>query len=122
MRHARRLARQQRLGVQAEGQRAGREAADEDLLMETVLDAGAEDFKTDEHGYEVLTDSAHFEAVLKAIEAKGIKPAAAEVTWIATMTVPLSPGKAAEEVTRLLDILEEHDDVKDVHSNAEFPE
>jgi transcriptional/translational regulatory protein YebC/TACO1 len=38
------------------------------------------------------------------------------------MTVPLSSGKAVEEVTRLLDILEEHDDVKDVHSNAEFPE
>jgi YebC/PmpR family DNA-binding regulatory protein len=98
-----------------------REAADEDLLMETVLDAGAEDFKTDEHGYEVLTDSAHFEAVLKAIEAKGIKPVAAEVTWLPTLTVPLADAKAAEEVTRLLDLLEDHDDVKDVHSNAELP-
>ena len=99
-----------------------REGADEDLLMETVLDAGAEDFKTDEHGYEVLTDAAHFEAVLKAVEAKGIKPVAAEVTWLPTLTVPLPDARAAEEVTRLLDLLEDHDDVKEVHSNAELPE
>ncbi len=99
-----------------------REAAGEDALMETVLEAGAEDFKTDTQGYEVLTDPGGFEAVHKAIEAKGIKPVAAEVTWIPTLTVPVSPGKAAEEVNRLLEILEEHDDVKDVHSNAEFAE
>lgn len=97
-----------------------RDAAGEDTLMEAALDAGAEDFKTDPQGYEVLTDPGRFEAVDKAIEAKGIKPAAAEVTWIPTLIVPVSPGKAAEEVNRLLDILEEHDDVKDVHSNAEF--
>ena len=99
-----------------------REAAEEDALMEAALEAGAEDFKTAPEGYEVLTDPARFEAVHKAIEARGIKPAAAEVTWVPSMTVPLSAGKAAEEVTRLLDLLEDHDDVKDVHSNAEFPE
>jgi YebC/PmpR family DNA-binding regulatory protein len=99
-----------------------REAAEEDALMETVLEAGADDFKAEPEGYEVLTDAGHFEAVHKAIEAKGIKPAAAEVTWVPNLTVPLTPGKAAEEVTRLLDLLEDHDDVKDVHSNAEFPE
>jgi YebC/PmpR family DNA-binding regulatory protein len=99
-----------------------REAAEEDPLMEAALEAGAEDFKTDPQGYEILTEAGRFEAVHKAIEGKGIKPAAAEVTWVPSMTVPLSAGKAVEEVTRLLDILEEHDDVKDVHSNAEFPE
>src|ERR1039458_10368550 len=57
-----------------------REAAGEDALMETVLEAGAEDFKTDPQGYEILTDPARFEAVHKAIEAKAIKPSAAEVT------------------------------------------
>jgi transcriptional/translational regulatory protein YebC/TACO1 len=90
--------------------------------MEAALEAGAEDFKTDPQGYEILTEAGRFEAVHKAIEGKGIKPAAAEVTWVPSITVPLSAGKAVEEVTRLLDILEEHDDVKDVHSNAEFPE
>jgi YebC/PmpR family DNA-binding regulatory protein len=99
-----------------------REASEEDPLMEAVLEAGAEDFKTDPNGYEILTDSAHFEAVHKAIEAKGIKPAAAEVTWLSSLTVPVATGKAVEEVTRLLDLLEDHDDVKDVHSNADFPE
>ena len=99
-----------------------REAAEEDPLMEAVLEAGAEDFRTDPQGYEILTEAGRFEAVHKAIEDKGIKPAAAEVTWVPSITVPLPSGKAVEEVTRLLDILEEHDDVKDVHSNAEFPE
>ena len=99
-----------------------REASEEDPLMEAVLEAGAEDFKTAPEGYEILTEPGRFEAVHKAVEAKGIKPAAAEVTWVPTMTIPLSSGKAADEVTRLLDILEEHDDVKDVHSNAEFPD
>jgi transcriptional/translational regulatory protein YebC/TACO1 len=86
-----------------------------------VLDAGAEDFKTETEDYEVLTDPAHFEAVHKAIEAKGIKPAAAEVTWLPSVTIPLQGAKAVEEVSRLLDLLEDHDDVKEVHSNAEFP-
>ncbi len=99
-----------------------REAAEEDALMETALEAGAEDFKTEPEGFEILTSPAQFEAVHKAVEAKGIKPAAAEVTWLPTQTVPVSAGKAEEEVNRLLDLLEDHDDVKDVHSNAEFAE
>ncbi len=99
-----------------------REAANEDQLMEAALEAGAEDFKTDAHGYEIVTDPGHFEGVNKAVEAKGIKPAAAEVTWIPSITVPLQNPRATEDVNRLLDVLEEHDDVKDVHSNAEFPE
>jgi YebC/PmpR family DNA-binding regulatory protein len=99
-----------------------RENAGEDALMEIVLEAGAEDFKTDADGYEVLTDPAHFEAVHKAIEAKGIKAAGAEVTWLPVITVPLKDSKLVEETTRLIDLLEEHEDVKEVHSNAEFPE
>jgi YebC/PmpR family DNA-binding regulatory protein len=99
-----------------------RENAAEDALMEIALDAGAEDFKADADGYEVLTDAAHFEAVHKAIEAKGIKAAGAEVTWLPVITAPLQNPKAVEEITRLIDILEEHEDVKEVHSNAEFPQ
>jgi YebC/PmpR family DNA-binding regulatory protein len=99
-----------------------REAADEDQLMEVALDAGAEDFKADAQGYEIVTDPGHFEAVDKAVESKGIKPAAAEVTWLPSITVPLADQKAVSDLNRLLDLLEEHDDVKDIHSNAEFPE
>ena len=99
-----------------------REAVAEDTLMEAALEAGAEDFKTDAAGYEVVTEPGQFEAVHKAIEAKGIKPAAAEVTWLPVLTVPLQDAKSAEETNKLIDILEEHDDVKEVYSNAEFPE
>ena len=98
-----------------------KENATEDALMELALEAGAEDFKTDEHGYEILTDPAHFEPVHKVIEGKGIKPAGAEVTWLPLITVPLSGGDA-EAVKKLMDLLEDHDDVKDLYSNAEFAE
>jgi YebC/PmpR family DNA-binding regulatory protein len=98
-----------------------REAAGEDQLMELALEAGAEDFRSDEEGFEILTDPTRLETVHKAVEAKGIKAAGAEVTWLPVSTVPLSDTKAAEETSRLIDLLEEHDDVKDVYSNAEFP-
>jgi YebC/PmpR family DNA-binding regulatory protein len=98
-----------------------RESATEDVLMEAALEAGAEDFKTDDAGYEVLTEPGQFEPVHKAIEGKGIKPAAAEVTWLPVITVPLADARAVEDTNKLIDILEEHDDVKEVHSNAEFP-
>ena len=68
-----------------------------------------------------MTDPGHFEVVHKAIEAKGIKAAGAEVTWLPVLTVPLSDAGVAEETSRLIELLEEHDDVKDVYSNAEFP-
>ena len=99
-----------------------RESAVEDLLMEAALEAGAEDFKTDANGYEIVTEPGQFETVHKAVESKGIKAAAAEVTWLPVLTVPLQDAKAVEDTNRLLDILEEHDDVKEVYSNAEFPE
>jgi YebC/PmpR family DNA-binding regulatory protein len=99
-----------------------REAANEDALMEVALEAGAEDFKPEPEGYEVLTEPAHFEAVHKAIEAKGIKCDAAGVTYLPTMTVPLSDPGAAAGVNKLIELLEDHDDVKDVYANAEFPQ
>jgi YebC/PmpR family DNA-binding regulatory protein len=98
-----------------------KEDANEDSLMELALDAGAEDFKVDPDGFEIITDPAHFEAVHKQIETKGIKVEAASVTELPTVTVPLS-GEAAAAVSRLLESLEDHDDVKEVYSNGEFPD
>jgi YebC/PmpR family DNA-binding regulatory protein len=98
-----------------------REAANEDQLMELALEAGAEDFKAEPEGYEILTDPAHFEAVHKQLEAKGIKYASAEITSLPDISVPLSEPVAVAAVTRLLEALEDHDDVKEVYSNAEFP-
>jgi YebC/PmpR family DNA-binding regulatory protein len=99
-----------------------RESANEDQLMEIALEAGAEDFKAEPEGYEVLTDPAHFEAVHKQIEAKGIKCASAEVTYLPTLTVPLTDPQAVSAVGKLTDLLEEHEDVKELYSNAEFPD
>jgi YebC/PmpR family DNA-binding regulatory protein len=99
-----------------------REAANEDQLMEVALEAGAEDFKAEPQGYEIITEPAQFEAVHKQIEAKGIKPAAAEVTALPSVTVPLQEPAAVAAVSRLVDALEDHDDVKEVYSNADFPD
>src|SRR5438270_3426875 len=80
-----------------------REAASEDQLMEAALEAGADDFKAEPQGFEVLTEPGHFEAVHKQIEAKGVKPAVAEVTYVPTVTVALSDPASATAVNRLID-------------------
>jgi YebC/PmpR family DNA-binding regulatory protein len=98
-----------------------REAANEDQLMEVALEAGAEDFKADEQGYEILTEPGNFEAVHKQVEARGIKPAVAEITSLPAITVPLAAEQAVA-VNKLIEALEEDEDVKDVYSNAEFPD
>lgn len=99
-----------------------REAAGEDQVMEAALEAGAEDFKTEPQGYEILTEPAHFEAVHKQIEAKGIRMDSAGVTEVASVTVALQDELKIAAVNRLIDALEDHDDVKEVYSNAEYPE
>jgi YebC/PmpR family DNA-binding regulatory protein len=99
-----------------------RGAANEDQLMELALEAGAEDFKAEPQGFEILTEPAQFEPVHKQVEAKGIKPVVAEITELPSVTVPLEGEPAISAVNRLLDALEDHDDVKEVYSNAEFPE
>src|SRR6266567_3701410 len=99
-----------------------RGATTEDLLMEVALEAGAEDFKAEPQGYEVLTEPAKFEAVHKQLEAKGIKAEVAEVTELPTVTVPLQNDQAVSAINKLIDALEDHDDVKEVYSNAEFPD
>ncbi|HLZ54020.1 MAG TPA: YebC/PmpR family DNA-binding transcriptional regulator [Verrucomicrobiae bacterium] len=98
-----------------------REAAGEDQLMELALEAGAEDFKVEPQGYEILTEPGNFEAVHKQVEAKGIKCEAAEITSLPTLLVPLTSEADIAAVNRLIEALEEHDDVKEVVSNADFP-
>lgn len=96
-----------------------REAANEDQLMEIALEAGAEDFRAEPQGYEIITAPAQFEPVYKQLEAKSIKTEVAGVTELPNVTVPVS-AEAAPAVNRLLEALEDHDDVKEVYSNAEF--
>ncbi len=97
-----------------------RDNANEDELMELALEAGAEDFKSEQEGYEVLTAPEDFEAVHKAIEEKGIAMETAEITALPEMTAPVSSEDELEKVNKLVDLLEDHDDVQSVYSNAEL--
>jgi YebC/PmpR family DNA-binding regulatory protein len=93
---------------------------DEDKLMEVALDAGAEDVVTGDDGaIEVLTAPPDFEAVKAAIEAAGFKPEIAEVTMRAENTVEVA-GDDATRMQKLLDVIEDLDDVQDVYHNAEL--
>lgn len=94
----------------------------EDQVMEVALEAGAEDVIADEDGaIEVLTAPGDFETVKNALEAAGLKAEVAEVTMRAENTVELT-GEDAERMQKLLDILEDLDDVQDVFHNAEISE
>jgi YebC/PmpR family DNA-binding regulatory protein len=91
---------------------------DEDKVMEVALEAGAEDVLTDEDGaIEVLTAVADFETVKNALEAAGLKPEIAEVTMRAENTIELA-GEEGAKMQKLLDVLEDLDDVQDVFHNA----
>ncbi len=94
----------------------------EDKVMEVALEAGAEDVLTDEDGaIEVLTPPPEFEAVKNALEAAGLKPELAEVTFRPENTIPLT-GEDAARMQKLLDVLEDLDDTQAVFHNAEISE
>jgi YebC/PmpR family DNA-binding regulatory protein len=92
---------------------------DEDRLIEVALDAGALDVKDAGKDFEVTTDPANFEAVKKAIEEAGFKYNYAEVTMIPQSTVRLS-GKEAEQMLKLMEGLEDSDDVQKVYANFDI--
>jgi len=94
----------------------------EDKVMEVALDAGAEDvIAGDDGSIEVLTPPTEFEAVKIALESAGLKPEIAEVTMRAENPIELG-GEDAQRMQKLLDVLEELDDVQDVYHNAEMAE
>lgn len=91
---------------------------DEDNLMLQALEAGAEDFKTSDDAYEITTAPDDLTAVKEALENSGVAIAYAEVTRLPLNMVKLA-GQEAEQMFKLLDALEEHDDVQNVFSNFE---
>jgi YebC/PmpR family DNA-binding regulatory protein len=95
--------------------------ADEDRVMETAIEAGADDVRDDESLIEIITDPGDFEAVHAAIKDQSIECVAAEVTMLPQTTVDLS-GKEAEQMVRLMDGLEDCDDVQKVYTNADIPD
>jgi YebC/PmpR family DNA-binding regulatory protein len=95
--------------------------ADEEKLMAAVLDAGADDLQDDDDNWEVLSSPEAFPKVNEAVKALGIEPATAQVSMIPQNYVKLE-GKPATQMVRLMDALEDHDDVQHVWSNFDIEE
>ncbi|MCL4474576.1 MAG: YebC/PmpR family DNA-binding transcriptional regulator [Actinobacteria bacterium] len=96
-------------------------ATDEDTLMTVAIDAGAEDVTQDENIYEIVTDPSDFMAVREALEAAGIPFTSAELAMLPKNTVQLEMSDA-KKMLRLMDALEESDDVQEVHANFDISE
>lgn len=96
-------------------------AVDEDVLMEAAIDAGAEDVREDNSNYEIITAIEDFEQVKAAIDKRSIACIAAEITMLPQSTIKLR-GQEAEQMIRLMETLEDCEDVQKVHTNADIPE
>ncbi len=94
----------------------------EDDLMMTALDAGAEDMKAEEDAYVIYTAPADFHNVREALEKQGLSFLSAEVQKIPQNTVAVNDPEAIEKIQKMLDMLEDNDDVQNVFHNAELPE
>ncbi|PYS53410.1 MAG: YebC/PmpR family DNA-binding transcriptional regulator [Acidobacteria bacterium] len=95
--------------------------ADEETLMSLAIDAGADDFTSEESGYEIITSPESFDAVVQAIKAKGIEPITAEISMIPQNYVKVE-GKNAQQVVKLMEALDDHDDVQHVYANFDIEE
>lgn len=98
------------------------DSADEDALMEAALDAGAEDLKTEAGSYELVMDPSVLDDVRQAIESRGIEIASAEVTMVPQNSTTLSKESEASSLLKLIDLLEENDDIQKVYSNFDIDE
>ena len=94
-------------------------AAKEDDLMNIVLESGGEDLRDDGLTWEILTEPSAYEDVLEAVKKAGITPMSSSVAMIPQNTIKLE-GSAASTMIRLLEALEEHDDVQNVHANFDI--
>ncbi len=94
---------------------------DEDTLLSLALDAGAEDVKVSEKVFEVITDPQTLESVKKALVDAKVVSASAEITYLPQNTIRLEE-KDAEAMLKLMEILDEHDDVQKVHANFDIPD
>jgi YebC/PmpR family DNA-binding regulatory protein len=95
--------------------------ADEEALMAAVLEAGADDMRDDGDAWEILSAPESFPAVLQAVKNLGIEPDAAEVSMLPQNYVKLE-GKTAQQMVKLMEALDEHDDVRHVWSNFDIEE
>ncbi len=96
------------------------ESAEEDTLLEIALEAGADDMTSDSGAYEILMEAGLVDDVRTAIEAKGIKIESAEVTMLPQNTTKLETEREANSMLKMLDLLEDNDDVQKVYSNFDI--
>jgi YebC/PmpR family DNA-binding regulatory protein len=98
-----------------------RNEIEEDSLLEIVLDAGAQDLKTDQRSYEVTTRPEDFERVKSTLAEDSIALESAEVTMVPQSTVTVA-GKESEHILKLMEALEDRDDIQHVYANFDIPE
>jgi YebC/PmpR family DNA-binding regulatory protein len=96
-------------------------AADEEKLLNVVLEAGGDDLRDDGEAWEIISEPGAFEAVREAVKALGIEPASAEIAMLPQNYVKLE-GKAANQMVKLMEALDDHEDVKHVWSNFDIEE
>jgi YebC/PmpR family DNA-binding regulatory protein len=96
-----------------------RDKADEDTLMEIAIEAGADDVKTSDDGFEIICAIPAYDRVSAALEAKGIKPDSSEIAYVPASTVPLTELSTARSFYKLQSSLEDLDDVQSIFSNEE---
>ncbi|MBI5815940.1 MAG: YebC/PmpR family DNA-binding transcriptional regulator [Nitrospinae bacterium] len=99
-----------------------KEAASEDTVMEIALEAGAEDLDASGDSFGITTTPDALETVRSAIEGKGIKVESAEVNMIPLNTIRVDSEETARKILRLMETLEDHEDVQKVHSNFDIPD
>lgn len=95
---------------------------DEEELMMQALDAGAEDFSSEEDSYEVITDPSMFSDVRLKLENEEVSMASAEVTMIPQNTVAVSDPEDVKKINKMFDMFDDNDDVQDFYHNAELPD
>jgi len=99
-----------------------KETIDEEALLEKALEAGAEDVVEEDNAYQVVTAPDDFESVREALEADGVKFIEAAVSMIPQNTVDITEEKSARQILKLLESLEDHDDVQNVYANFDIPD
>ncbi len=97
-----------------------KDQTDEETLMEVALEAGAEDIKSEEEGFEVLAPITEYDSVSQALSDAGIAVESSELAYLPTMMTPISDASEAKSIMNLIDALDDLDDVQNVFHNADF--
>ena len=96
-------------------------APDEDDLLEIVLDAGAEEVNDNGDSWEIVSEATDFVSVRKAVQEAGVDYDSAEASWVPNLQVPLDL-EGAKKMIRVIEALEDSDDVQDVFANGDIPD